>query len=363
MKRIGVFIAITLLLISFSAAAIITSRAIEDNNESDDDLTETETDTGNQNQIGLNNSEDELEEESNETNNLQKKIKIKNQLKNKIENAFCGTSTLGICETDEDCIIGGCSNSVCQSKNEEPSATACKYRDCYDKEKYDAKCVCKKNRCIWNKITQNQIKNIVRIENRIRAEMQSGECPEKCACAGSVTKCQLANGTREMTIVAGKSGNMIVQVKGINASTKVALYKSEDGKLYGVFKNNETKIVKLLPNQIREKIRERLARQLENEEMNLNEEGDYEYEAQKRARLFLIIPVRVAVRAELDPETGKIIRLRNSWWSFLAKDESEQTVGASCGTVSPDSADECCQNKEFDLWNGTTGECEFSSEE
>lgn len=209
------------------------------------------------------------------------------------------------------------------------------------------------------KLTDEQIQKIVTVRNRIRAMIQSGECPEKCTCSGSVTKCRLANGTREMVIAAGKSGNVIVQVKGVNASTKVALYKGDDEKLYGVFKN-ETKRIRLLPDQVKERIRERIRRQVENENISLDEDGNYQYQAEKRARLFFIFPVRVAVQAELDSETGEVVRLRNSWWAFLAKDEGEEIIGASCGTVTPGMNDECCQNKDFDFWNSETEECEFS---
>jgi hypothetical protein len=163
-----------------------------------------------------------------------------------------------------------------------------------------------------------------------------------------------------MTIFAGNSGNVIVQVKGENMTTKVILYKSPDGKVYGIFKNNETKEVKLLPDQVAERIRERVRARLQNENITLNEDGNYEYTAQKRARLFFIIPVRIAVRAEIDPETGNIILLKTKRWGFLAKNEiNEQIVGASCGTVTPGENDNCCKNKGYNFWNNETNECEF----
>ena len=213
-----------------------------------------------------------------------------------------------------------------------------------------------------NKLTKEQIQNIFRSRNKIRAFIAGEECPEGCTCTGSVTKCQLRNGTREMTVVAGRSGNIIVQTKGVNASTNVELYKTENGKLYGVFRNNKTKNIKLLPHQVREKIRERLERHLEDENISLDENGTYQYRAKKRARLFFIFPVRVRVNAELDPETGKILRLRHPWWAFFARDEGEEIPEASCRIVSPENRDECCQNKNFDFYNIETGECEFNIE-
>ncbi len=214
------------------------------------------------------------------------------------------------------------------------------------------------------KLSEDKIKDITAEKNRIRERIEEEECPGNCTCTGSVTKCRLADGTREMTVVAGKSGNMIVQVKGINGSTKVILYKSEDGKVYGVFRNNETRRIKLLPDQVQERIRERLEKRFEDENITLNEDGSYEYRAHKRARLFFIFPVRLKVQAEIDSETGEIMKVRNPWWGFLAKDEkAEPILGASCGTVTPGMNDECCQNKGYDLWNSEAGECGFSEEE
>ena len=65
-----------------------------------------------------------------------------------------------------------------------------------------------------------------------------------------------------MTVYAGNSGNVIVQVKNINMSTNVTLYKGENGKIYGVFKDNETKEIEL-PDKVMEKLRERNQKRLQ----------------------------------------------------------------------------------------------------
>ena len=208
-------------------------------------------------------------------------------------------------------------------------------------------------------LTQNQIQKIKQVRNRIRAFNGTGECPENCTCAGSTVKCGL-KGERTMTITAGKSGNTIIQVTGINASTKVELYKSEE-KLYGVF-NGETKRI-LTPEQVQEKIRERKQKTWEEHNITLNEEGYYRVQSKKKARLFLLIPVREKVRTQIDAETGEIIKIRNPWWGFLANDIKEELlVGASCGTVNPDNVDECCQNKGYDAWDSEAFGCFFEAE-
>ena len=65
--------------------------------------------------------------------------------------SFCGSSTYGSCNSDSDCISGGCSGQVCQSKNEEGVITNCAYRDCYSAEKYGLSCKCSDSKCQWSK--------------------------------------------------------------------------------------------------------------------------------------------------------------------------------------------------------------------
>ena len=199
-------------------------------------------------------------------------------------------------------------------------------------------------------------------KKRIGTSIQNQlECPENCKCSGSTTKCTI-NGQREMTINAGKSGNIIVQIKGENMSTNVTLYKSNE-KIYGVFKNNETKEVKMMPDQVVEKVKKKLQQGGEEYNITLDEDGMYQVQTKKKAKLFYLFPVREKTQLELSSESGEIIRIRNPWWGFLAKDTKEQPLaGSSCGTVTPGYNDECCQNKGYDYWNATSEECEFNSE-
>lgn len=64
---------------------------------------------------------------------------------------FCGTSSLGSCSSDADCVAGGCSNQVCYGKNEPPSATTCEWTECYDAQKYNVSCGCVAQKCAWRK--------------------------------------------------------------------------------------------------------------------------------------------------------------------------------------------------------------------
>jgi hypothetical protein len=161
-----------------------------------------------------------------------------------------------------------------------------------------------------------------RNELRVRAQAQQ-ECPSECECFGSTVKCDVFDSEknqtrREMTIYAGNSGNVIVHVREINASTNVTLYH-RNGKVYGQFRNNETREI-ILPDEAKARIELRERVRIENENIGLNEEGKYNLEARKRARLFWTIPVKERVRAQVDAETGEVLRVRSSWWGFLARD-------------------------------------------
>ncbi|MCK4553058.1 hypothetical protein KAT80_02550, partial [Candidatus Pacearchaeota archaeon] len=98
---------------------------------------------------------------------------------------------------------------------------------------------------------ENQTKKI----HRIKPSLPIDECPEGCTCTGSTVKCPINDGGRIMTVYAGKSGNVIVQIKNVNMSTNVTLYKANKT-LYGVFRNNQTKEIKVFPDEVKEKIRQ-----------------------------------------------------------------------------------------------------------
>jgi len=202
----------------------------------------------------------------------------------------------------------------------------------------------------------------VKLQERNRLRLNQSELPEGCTTSGSVLKCNV-DGGRVMAIFAGNSGNTILQVKGINASTKVELYK-ENGSFYGVSEDNETILINYFPDEVRERIRNRIHADVEFEdEIELDKEGLYRVKTKKKARLFYLVPVREKVRAQVDPETGEIIKIRNPWWGFLAKDlAGEEVLGESCGTVNPDNVDECCQNKGYDMWDVEAFECVLNEE-
>ncbi len=131
---------------------------------------------------------------------------------------------------------------------------------------------------------------------------------------------------RVMTIMAGQSGNTIIQSKGINASTQVQLYH-HNGEVYGLLSGNETRLIEFLPDEVRERVRERIHAKIEgNETMELGEEGEYEIRVRKEARFLGLFKVREKLELHVDSETGEILKERAPWWGFLANDVEAESV-------------------------------------
>jgi eight-cysteine-cluster-containing protein len=62
---------------------------------------------------------------------------------------FCGTSTYGSCNSDVDCVRGGCSSQYCHSTSEDPPITTCEYKECYSAGAYGVECSCVNSQCQW----------------------------------------------------------------------------------------------------------------------------------------------------------------------------------------------------------------------
>lgn len=67
------------------------------------------------------------------------------------DDIFCGSSLYSECKTDNECVIGGCSNQLCGNKDAvNAMMSSCENRPCYDHTRFDLSCNCKNNICQWN---------------------------------------------------------------------------------------------------------------------------------------------------------------------------------------------------------------------
>lgn len=176
------------------------------------------------------------------------------------------------------------------------------------------------------------VQNVIRAENKFQA-IQSGEspCPERCICEDNVVRCTFANGSKELVMRETEKG-IVFKARNYEAHTGVNLYHADDGGVFGVFKGEQTKRI-ILPDEAMEKLKKAMRKRnnqsinLSEENITLNEDGHYDVKAKKRARLFWVIPVKEKMHTQVDAETGSIIKQRNSWWGFLARDVRVDDTG------------------------------------
>ena len=208
----------------------------------------------------------------------------------------------------------------CEAKESE---SCCKITKTEDNEtEYDdeetKECVSKGDK-IKEVVNSSFCKEDEKERKRIHFEDRTGtSCTEGCTCRGVVMVCETEDGV-EMTVFA-RSGNVIVQVRGINMTTNVTLYKVNKT-VVGNFSGGERQIV--LPDKVKEKIEEREKSKIEEQNIILDENGIYHVEGKKQSRLFFLVPVREKVDADVDSEDGQVIDIRNPWWGFLARDRKE----------------------------------------
>jgi len=151
----------------------------------------------------------------------------------------------------------------------------------------------------------------------LQAYLNSTECPEECTCAGSTIKCETENG-RTMTVVAGKSGNVIIITQTANASTNVVLIKNSTG-LYGTF-SGKVKKIKYLPDEIKERVLKKLKlEEPSNYNITLQEDGNYVMNINGEYRVLWIFPKKTIVVTKVNSETGEVTVLKKPWWKFRAE--------------------------------------------
>ncbi|MBR9706583.1 hypothetical protein GOV14_06105 [Candidatus Pacearchaeota archaeon] len=222
------------------------------------------------------------------------------------------------------CIVGStaCANDTDDNNDSEKP----------DKLKCDGlamkRCRLRKN-CYYNPLDEKCYDlNIDDIKNRFRDKigkvvkphvaeyLDSLECPENCKCTGSVIKCETANG-REMTIIAGRSGNVIFQVKGVNATTRVEIIRN-GSEFIGNF-SGRMKRIKIMPDQVKNKTLKRLKMKNCTEcDVELLEDGSYEMKTKRKYRVFGIFPAKKTIVTRIDSESGEIISEKRPWWRIIS---------------------------------------------
>jgi hypothetical protein len=246
----------------------------------------------------------------------------------------CSSDNLDLCLDETNCTdVGGYWYDEICNVNENNQTNQTELPGCPELSKNECEA---DDRCGWDE-SRNRCRNknalgkgkTKPLKPWVSDYLGSDECPEGCRCTGSVIRCD-TDGGRVMTVVAGKSGNIIIQTKGINASTKVELIKNETG----VYANTSSGIkrIKYMPDQIQDKALKRLKMRacgeesnctIELKEVGMDKELAYELQAQRHAKLLGLFRKKMRVKAQVSAEDGDIILVERPWWAFLATESEE----------------------------------------
>lgn len=128
-----------------------------------------------------------------------------------------------------------------------------------------------------------------------------------------------------------------LKVKNVEAYSAMEMTQQETGtgtKLQVALSNGKNAEIKVMPNTASERAIERLQiKSCTSEEgcsIELKEVGTgddakaaYSVKAKKEAKFLGLFSTEMDVEAEVDAETGEVIKTKKAWWAFLASESSE----------------------------------------
>lgn len=162
-------------------------------------------------------------------------------------------------------------------------------------------------------------------DQQIKAQVQ--EKVQEKVMNGELT---MPNGEK-MQLSKQAENKMMLKANGIEATSTMEM-KQENNKLQVKLSNGMNSEVKVMPDKASIKAMEQLKLPVCDSENNcgieLKEVGSgeeiraaYQVKAQKEAKLFGFINTKMNVEADIDAQTGEVIRSKKTWWAFLASEE------------------------------------------
>ncbi|MGY4884980.1 MAG: hypothetical protein ACP5NZ_05370 [Nanobdellota archaeon] len=129
----------------------------------------------------------------------------------------------------------------------------------------------------------------------------------------------------------GKSGSTIKSQNGnVEAKTSMEMSQDEAGKTYAELSNGMKAEVKVMPETASQKALavlrakcEARGCQIELKEVGKGDQAKlvYEVKAKKDVKALGLIKSEMTVKAQIDVETGEVIKTKKAWWGFLAKEQ------------------------------------------
>ena len=157
------------------------------------------------------------------------------------------------------------------------------------------------------------------------------------------TRARVMDGTHmtedgKMIRVQNQANNRIrLEAEGVSADCACNLTQEQiqnRTRLNAKLSNGRNAEIKIMPNTASERALERLRLRVCSEENNcsieLKEVGEgeqaklaYEMKVQKQSKFLGLFRKRMQVKAQIDSETGEVIRTKKPWWAFLASEPEE----------------------------------------
>lgn len=133
--------------------------------------------------------------------------------------------------------------------------------------------------------------------------------------------------------VQGEGNRTRLRVRDVEAHTDLEV-TSDGQKFRAKLSNGRNAEIKIMPNVASERALERLrlrnCTESQNCTIELREVGQgnqsrlaYEVQAERHARILGLFQAKMQVQAQVDAETGELIRVGKPWWAFLATESEE----------------------------------------
>ncbi len=143
---------------------------------------------------------------------------------------------------------------------------------------------------------------------------------------------------QQITVQEQSNNKMQLKVNGISADCGLNLTQNQiqnKTKLETKLSNGRNAEVKVMPDTASETALQRLRLKNCVEEdgcnIELKEVGQgektklaYEVKTQRQSKVFGLFKAKMQVQAQVDAETGEIIRVKKPWWAFLASEPEEE---------------------------------------
>lgn len=131
----------------------------------------------------------------------------------------------------------------------------------------------------------------------------------------------------QLKVQTNTQAKTTLQAGNTEAKTSMQMSQGEDGKTYAELSNGMNAEVKIMPDSASQKALDALGANcaekgcsIELKEVGKKEEAKvaYEVQAKKQVKVLGLFRSQMNTEAQVDAETGEVIKTRNAWWGFLA---------------------------------------------